>query len=79
MQLWSDEILQIAHNLLQLNNPIISYLMKMHARLTILTDKRGEIPVKNIIKTFTQHKDDRKRVEKALKDSELPYGKVNKN
>lgn len=74
--MWCDELLQIAHNILQINNPITSYLKKIHTRLTILVDKQGKIPVKNIIKTFTQHKDDRKRVEKALDAAGLPSGKV---
>lgn len=77
-QLWCDELLEIAHNILQINNPITSYLKKSHTRLTILLDKQGKIPVKNIIKTFTQHKDDRKRVEKALDAAGLPSGKVKK-
>ncbi|CAL8090516.1 unnamed protein product [Orchesella dallaii] len=74
-KLWSDELLDIAHNLVQLNSPIISYLTKQHTRLSILTDKQGKIPIKNITKTFAQNKEDRKRVEKALDAAGLPSGK----
>ncbi|ODN05604.1 1-phosphatidylinositol 4,5-bisphosphate phosphodiesterase beta-1, partial [Orchesella cincta] len=72
---WSDELLDIAHNLVQLNSPVTSYLKKMHTRLTILTDKQGKIPIKTITKSFAQNKEDRKRVEKALDAAGLPSGK----
>jgi len=74
--MWCDELLKIANNLLQLNNPIMSFLRKIHSKLCLLTDKQGKIPIKNIIKTYTQNKEDRKRVEKALEAAGIPTGKV---
>jgi phosphatidylinositol phospholipase C beta len=74
--MWAEELLAIAINLLQLNGPIMSFLSKIHTRLSILTDKSGNIPLKTIIKTFAQNKEDRKRVEKALDTSGLPSTKV---
>jgi len=76
--MWCDDLLKIANNLLQLNNPIMPFLRKIHTKLSILTDKQGKIPIKNITKTFTQNKDDRKRVEKALDAAGIPAGKVNR-
>jgi len=74
--MWADELLSMAYNLKQLNNPIMSFLKKLHRKLTIMKDKQGHIPLKNIIKTFAQNKDDRKRVEKALDATGLPSAKV---
>ena len=44
----------------------MTFLMKIHTKLTIMTDKQGKIPVKSIVKAFAQNKEDRKKVEKAL-------------
>ncbi|KMR05229.1 1-phosphatidylinositol- -bisphosphate phosphodiesterase classes i and ii, partial [Lasius niger] len=51
------------------------FLLKAHTKLTLTVDKSEKIPVKNIIKMFTQNKEDRKRVEKALDISGFPTGK----
>ncbi|XP_049835190.1 1-phosphatidylinositol 4,5-bisphosphate phosphodiesterase classes I and II [Schistocerca gregaria] len=74
-QLWTEEILKIVYNMLQLNSSTLRFLKKVHSRLTLLTDKTGKIPIKNVIKIFTQNKEDRKRVEKALDISGFPSGK----
>lgn len=50
--------------------------MKIHTKLTLGTDKQGKIPVKSIVKTFAQNKEDRKRIEKALDAAGLSSGKV---
>jgi len=46
--------LGIATNLLQLNSPIMSFLSKIHTRLSILTDKSGNIPV-NFLLNKAEH------------------------
>ncbi|PSN44092.1 1-phosphatidylinositol 4 [Blattella germanica] len=74
-QLWTDELLKISYNLLQLNSSSIRFLNKAHTKLTLMTDKAGKIPIKNVIRLFAQNKDDKKRVEKALDISGLPSGK----
>ncbi|KAI4489453.1 hypothetical protein M0802_011125 [Mischocyttarus mexicanus] len=74
-QHWTDQLLQLAYNLTQLNTSTTMFLQKAHTRLVLTADKLGKIPVKNIIRMFTQNKEDRKRVEKALDISGLPSGK----
>ncbi|XP_014213260.1 1-phosphatidylinositol 4,5-bisphosphate phosphodiesterase classes I and II isoform X2 [Copidosoma floridanum] len=72
---WADEIFHLANNLTQLNTSTIMFLQKAHTKLTLSADKSGNIPVKNIIKMFTQNKEDRKRLEKALDISGYASGK----
>ncbi|XP_016837746.1 1-phosphatidylinositol 4,5-bisphosphate phosphodiesterase classes I and II isoform X1 [Nasonia vitripennis] len=72
---WTDQILHLAYNLTQLNTSTIMFLQKAHTKLTLSADKFGNIPVKNIIKMFTQNKEDKKRVEKALDISGYASGK----
>ncbi|VVC28951.1 C2 domain,PH domain-like,PLC-like phosphodiesterase, TIM beta/alpha-barrel [Cinara cedri] len=74
-QLWTDSLLKLALNLVQLNWSPIAFLHKTHTKLNLLVDKNGKIPIKNILKTFAQNKDDRKKVEKALESSGLPSNK----
>ncbi|KAG5312251.1 PIP1 phosphodiesterase, partial [Acromyrmex insinuator] len=74
-QHWSEQLFQMAYNLIQLNTSTTMFLLKAHTKLILTTDKNEKIPVKNIIKMFAQNKDDRKRVEKALDISGFPSGK----
>uniref|UniRef100_A0A2S2Q4C5 1-phosphatidylinositol 4,5-bisphosphate phosphodiesterase n=1 Tax=Sipha flava TaxID=143950 RepID=A0A2S2Q4C5_9HEMI len=74
-QIWTDGLLKLALNLVQLNWSPIAFLHKTHTKLNLLVDKNGKIPVKNILKTFTQNKEDRKKVEKAMESSGLPSNK----
>lgn len=74
-QSWTDALMNLAYNLTQINSATSQFLLKAYTKLTILTDKAGKIPIKNIIKMFTSNKEDRKRVEKALDISGLPSGK----
>ncbi|GJQ77553.1 putative PLC-beta C terminal [Trypoxylus dichotomus] len=74
-QLWTDALMNLAYNLNQINGSTSRFLLKAHTKLTLVTDKAGKIPVKNIIKLFAQNRDDKKRVEKALDASGLPSGK----
>lgn len=75
-QHWTEQLFQLAYNLIQLNTSTTMFLLKAHTKLTLTADKSEKIPVKNIIKMFTQNKEDRKRVEKALDISGFPSGKV---
>ncbi|XP_044732001.1 1-phosphatidylinositol 4,5-bisphosphate phosphodiesterase classes I and II isoform X2 [Chrysoperla carnea] len=74
-QLWTDELMQLAYNLTQLNGPTNMFLLKAYTKLSLMMDKTDKVPIKNILKMFAQNKDDRKRVEKALDISGLPSGK----
>ncbi|XP_072766140.1 1-phosphatidylinositol 4,5-bisphosphate phosphodiesterase classes I and II isoform X2 [Anoplolepis gracilipes] len=74
-QHWTEQLFQLAYNLIQLNTSTTMFLLKAHTKLTLTVDKSEKIPVKNIIKMFTQNKEDRKRVEKALDISGFPSGK----
>ncbi|KAI1295355.1 1-phosphatidylinositol 4,5-bisphosphate phosphodiesterase beta-3 [Halotydeus destructor] len=72
---WAFNVLRIAYNLLALNGSAYMFMIKVHAKISLMKDRDGKVPVKNIVKMFAQHKDDKKRVEKALEQTDLPHGK----
>ncbi|XP_054262256.1 1-phosphatidylinositol 4,5-bisphosphate phosphodiesterase classes I and II [Macrosteles quadrilineatus] len=74
-QLWTDTLLKLAISLYQLNLPAVTFLQKAHTKLSLMLDKAGKIPSKNIVKMFAQNKEDRKKVEKALDASGFPSAK----
>nr|XP_037275128.1 1-phosphatidylinositol 4,5-bisphosphate phosphodiesterase classes I and II-like [Rhipicephalus microplus] len=74
-QLWCDELLSMAYNLLSLNAPAATFLQKAHTKLLLCTDREGRLPVKSVLRMFAQHRDDRKRVERALEAVGLAAGK----
>ncbi|XP_074595176.1 1-phosphatidylinositol 4,5-bisphosphate phosphodiesterase classes I and II-like isoform X2 [Brevipalpus obovatus] len=74
-QEWTDSVLKMALNLLALNSSSYVFLAKAHTKIRLMCDREGKIPVKNVVKLFAQHKDDKKRVEKALDSCGLPSGK----
>ncbi|XP_064483951.1 1-phosphatidylinositol 4,5-bisphosphate phosphodiesterase classes I and II-like isoform X1 [Ornithodoros turicata] len=74
-QLWTEELLRMAYNLLSINAPSSKFLEKAHTKLLLMTDREGRLPVKNVLKMFAQHRDDRKRVERALEAVGLATGK----
>lgn len=74
-QLWTDELLSMAYNLLSLNAPAATFLEKAHTKLLLCTDREGRLPVKSVLRMFAQHRDDRKRVERALEAVGLAAGK----
>ncbi|XP_032681763.1 1-phosphatidylinositol 4,5-bisphosphate phosphodiesterase classes I and II isoform X3 [Odontomachus brunneus] len=74
-QHWTEQLFQLAYNLIQLNTSTTMFLLKAHTKLALTVDKSEKIPVKNIVKMFAQNKDDRKRVEKALDISGFPSSK----
>ncbi|XP_063602433.1 1-phosphatidylinositol 4,5-bisphosphate phosphodiesterase classes I and II-like isoform X3 [Penaeus indicus] len=74
-KIWADEVLKMAYNLLSQNASPIVFLRKAYTRLQLMADKHKKITVKNIVKVFARHGDDRKRVESALEAAGLPSGK----
>ncbi|XP_037772909.1 1-phosphatidylinositol 4,5-bisphosphate phosphodiesterase classes I and II-like isoform X6 [Penaeus monodon] len=74
-KLWADEVLKMAYNLLSQNASPIVFLRKAYTRLQLMADKHKKVTVKNIVKVFARHGDDRRRVESALEAAGLPSGK----
>lgn len=74
-QQWTEELLKLAYSLSQLNSSVMKFLLKAHTKLCLSVDKSSKIPVKNIVKMFSQNKEDRKRVKSALDNAGLPSGK----
>ncbi|KAG1700087.1 1-phosphatidylinositol 4,5-bisphosphate phosphodiesterase classes I and II [Nymphon striatum] len=75
IQLWKVELLKMAYNILALNACPTTFLEKAYTKILLSTDKDGKIPVKNIVRMFAQHKDERRKVEKALNATNLPSEK----
>ncbi|XP_076320772.1 1-phosphatidylinositol 4,5-bisphosphate phosphodiesterase classes I and II-like isoform X3 [Tachypleus tridentatus] len=73
--IWAKELLKMAYNLMSWNASSRRYLEKAHTKLTLMRDRSGKIPVKNIVRMFATHKDDKRRVEKALELAGLPKAK----
>lgn len=74
-KLWADEILKMAYNLIAINASPITFLNKAYTRLKLTCDRNNKVSVKNIVKLFARHGDDKKRVETALEAAGLPSGK----
>ncbi|XP_078316374.1 1-phosphatidylinositol 4,5-bisphosphate phosphodiesterase classes I and II-like isoform X3 [Crassostrea virginica] len=72
---WTEELLMFATNLLAVNGSVLSYLEKVHTRLTHVLDVNGRIPVKNIIKMVARDSNDKRKVEKALESVGFMAGK----
>ncbi|XP_068231342.1 1-phosphatidylinositol 4,5-bisphosphate phosphodiesterase classes I and II isoform X9 [Palaemon carinicauda] len=74
-KLWADELLKMAYNLMAINSSPIIFLKKAFTKLQLTADRQNKIAVKNIVKAFARHGDDKKRVENALETVGLPSGK----
>ncbi|KAH7646079.1 1-phosphatidylinositol 4 [Dermatophagoides farinae] len=74
-QEWTNEILKIAYNLLAINASVYTFLEKAHTKLFLMSDRDRKLPVKYIMKMFANHKDDRKKIEKALESCSLSSAK----
>ncbi|XP_030750745.1 1-phosphatidylinositol 4,5-bisphosphate phosphodiesterase classes I and II isoform X2 [Sitophilus oryzae] len=74
-QQWTDALMSLAYNLNQINGTTKMYLQKAYTKLTLVTDKGGKVPIKNLIKMCGQSRDDKKRLETVLSSLGLPYGK----
>ncbi|XP_075060099.1 1-phosphatidylinositol 4,5-bisphosphate phosphodiesterase beta-1 [Mixophyes fleayi] len=69
---WTDEIFNLATNLLAQNMSRDAFLEKAYTKLKLQVNTEGRIPVKNIYRLFSA---DRKRVETALEACSLPSGR----
>ncbi|XP_057704495.1 1-phosphatidylinositol 4,5-bisphosphate phosphodiesterase beta-1-like [Corythoichthys intestinalis] len=71
-KVWSEELFCLSSNLLSHNLNRDHSLLKAYVKLTLQPNGEGRIPVKNIVRLFSS---DRKRVENALENCRLPYGR----
>uniref|UniRef100_A0AAZ3P3S6 1-phosphatidylinositol 4,5-bisphosphate phosphodiesterase n=1 Tax=Oncorhynchus tshawytscha TaxID=74940 RepID=A0AAZ3P3S6_ONCTS len=69
---WAEELFGLASNLLAQNMSREACLEKAYTRLKLQLNSEGCIPVKNIFRMFSA---DRKRVETALENCNLPSGR----
>nr|XP_057913827.1 1-phosphatidylinositol 4,5-bisphosphate phosphodiesterase beta-1 isoform X2 [Doryrhamphus excisus] len=69
---WAEELFSLASNLLVQNMSREACLDKAYTRLKLQLNPEGRIPVKNIFRIFSS---DRKRVETALENCNLPSGR----
>ncbi|KAK9524620.1 hypothetical protein VZT92_016997 [Zoarces viviparus] len=66
-KLWTDELFTLATNILSQNASRHTFLLKAYTKLKLQVNQDGKIPVKNILKMFS----DKKRVETALEQCGL--------
>lgn len=71
-KVWCEELFALSSNLLSHNLNRDQTLLKAYVKLTLQPNTEGRIPVKNIVRLFSS---DRKRVENALENCKLPYGR----
>nr|ACI25594.1 phospholipase C-beta 1 [Paralichthys olivaceus] len=69
---WAEELFNLASNLFVQNMSREACLEKAYTRLKLQLNPEGRIPVKNIFRMFSA---DRKRVETALENCNLPSGR----
>lgn len=48
-QHWTDQLFQLAYNLIQLNSSTIMFLQKAHTKLVLGADKSGNLPAKKSV------------------------------
>ncbi|XP_035004653.1 1-phosphatidylinositol 4,5-bisphosphate phosphodiesterase beta-3 [Hippoglossus stenolepis] len=66
-KIWTDELFTLATNILSQNASRNTFLLKAHTKLKLQVNQDGKIPVKNILKMFS----DKKKVETALEQCGL--------
>ncbi|XP_047440980.1 1-phosphatidylinositol 4,5-bisphosphate phosphodiesterase beta-3 [Mugil cephalus] len=66
-KIWTDELFTLATNILSQNASRNTFLLKAYTKLKLQVNQDGRIPVKNILKMFS----DKKRVETALEQCGL--------
>uniref|UniRef100_UPI0037E7A88D 1-phosphatidylinositol 4,5-bisphosphate phosphodiesterase beta-3 n=1 Tax=Semicossyphus pulcher TaxID=241346 RepID=UPI0037E7A88D len=66
-KIWTDELFTLATNILSQNSSRNTFLLKAYTKLKLQVNQDGKIPVKNILKMFS----DKKRVETALEQCGL--------
>ena len=70
-KIWCDDILKVAYNLRAHNGSVEVFLKKTYTRLLFNVDRSGLLPVSSVVKHFASHKEDRRKVEEALKSASL--------
>uniref|UniRef100_A0A672M7H3 1-phosphatidylinositol 4,5-bisphosphate phosphodiesterase n=1 Tax=Sinocyclocheilus grahami TaxID=75366 RepID=A0A672M7H3_SINGR len=71
-KVWTDELFKLATNILSQNASRNIFLFKAYTKLKLQVNQDGKIPVKNILKMFS----DKKRVEMALEHCGLVNNRV---
>uniref|UniRef100_H3C925 1-phosphatidylinositol 4,5-bisphosphate phosphodiesterase n=1 Tax=Tetraodon nigroviridis TaxID=99883 RepID=H3C925_TETNG len=66
-KIWTDELFTLATNILSQNASRNTFLLKAFTKLKLQVNQDGKIPVKNVLKLFS----DKKRVETALEQCGL--------
>uniref|UniRef100_A0AAX7SJ97 Phosphoinositide phospholipase C n=1 Tax=Astatotilapia calliptera TaxID=8154 RepID=A0AAX7SJ97_ASTCA len=66
-KIWTDELFALSTNILSQNVSRNTFLYKAYTKLKLQVNQEGKIPVKNVIKMFS----DKKRVETALEQCGL--------
>ncbi|KAM9836517.1 1-phosphatidylinositol 4,5-bisphosphate phosphodiesterase beta-3 [Aulostomus maculatus] len=66
-KIWTEELFTLATNILSQNASRNTFLLKAYTKLKLQVNQDGKIPVKNILKMFS----DKKRVETALEQCGL--------
>uniref|UniRef100_A0A674CFZ0 1-phosphatidylinositol 4,5-bisphosphate phosphodiesterase n=1 Tax=Salmo trutta TaxID=8032 RepID=A0A674CFZ0_SALTR len=69
---WTEELFKLATNILSQNASRNTFLLKAYTKLKLQVNQDGKIPVKNILKMFS----DKKRVETALEQCGLVTNRV---
>ncbi|XP_032241384.2 1-phosphatidylinositol 4,5-bisphosphate phosphodiesterase beta-1 isoform X2 [Nematostella vectensis] len=73
---WTDSLVKITHNLLEINECPTTFLKKQYTKICVQTTQDGKVSVKNVIKYISSSsKEDRKRIQDALQSVGLPHGK----
>uniref|UniRef100_A0A674CDA9 1-phosphatidylinositol 4,5-bisphosphate phosphodiesterase n=1 Tax=Salmo trutta TaxID=8032 RepID=A0A674CDA9_SALTR len=71
-KVWTEELFKLATNILSQNASRNTFLLKAYTKLKLQVNQDGKIPVKNILKMFS----DKKRVETALEQCGLVTNRV---
>ncbi|KAL0969924.1 hypothetical protein UPYG_G00234600 [Umbra pygmaea] len=71
-KVWTDELFKLATNILSQNASRNTFLLKAFTKIKLQVNQDGKIPVKNILKMFS----DKKRVETALEQCGLVTNRV---
>ncbi|MCI4377322.1 hypothetical protein PGIGA_G00202190 [Pangasianodon gigas] len=66
-KVWTEELFKLATNILSQNASRSTFLLKAYTKLTLQATQDGKIPLKNILKMFS----DKRRVETALEQCNL--------
>ncbi|XP_071512073.1 1-phosphatidylinositol 4,5-bisphosphate phosphodiesterase classes I and II-like [Diadema antillarum] len=74
-QEWCENLLKLAYHRSSQNPSLAKLLEKIYTKITIMVNRNGHIPVKNILKMFSSSTSDKKRVETALQVAGVHSGK----